>query len=171
MDDTAGDLQSTVSRAAGYLRMLSEQDAGEPIAPGKWSRRQIIGHLIDSASNNHQRFVRAQFQDHLEFVGYQQDDWVAVQRYQTAPWTELVDLWELFNLHLARVIDAVPDGIRTRSCSRHNLDAVAWEQPSADATVTLAFFMRDYLNHLKYHLRQIDESLASMPVRQLAADR
>ncbi len=108
MLDYADDLRKTVSRVATLLAGVPEEAAARRPAPGKWSAKEIIGHLVDSASNNHQRFVRAQFQDDLVFPGYAQDEWVAVQRYQEAPWPHLLTLWRDFNLHLARVIEATP---------------------------------------------------------------
>ena len=84
MTETSKDLEQTISRAAERLLWMSDEAAGEPMAPGKWSPKEVIGHLVDSASNNHQRFVRAQFQEDLVFPGYQQDDWVSFQRYGAA---------------------------------------------------------------------------------------
>lgn len=77
--------------------------------PGEWSVKEIVGHLIDSASNNHQRFVRLQLADGLVFPDYSPDNnsWVAIQNYQVAHWDDLLTLWRHFNLHLARVIRTV----------------------------------------------------------------
>ena len=66
---------------------------------GSWTKKEILGHLIDSAAINHQRFVRAQFTDDLVFDGYVQDDWVKVQDYQNRDWRELVELWHGYNRH------------------------------------------------------------------------
>ncbi len=136
------------------LAISPEASARRP-APGTWCPREIIGHLIDSASHNHQRFVRAQLQDALLFPGYEQDTWVATQRYHEAPWEELVALWRGFNLHIARVMEAIPDEIRTRPRAAHNLHELAWQPVPADEPVTLDYFMDDYVNHLRHHLRQL----------------
>ena len=93
MPDYADDLRATVGRASASLSAMPDEAAARRPAPGKWSAKEIIGHLVDSAANNHQRFVRAQFQDDLIFSGYAQDRWVSVQRYQDAPWQDLVTLW------------------------------------------------------------------------------
>ena len=114
-----------------------------------------MGHLIDSASNNHRRFVLAQQQEDLVFPGYAQDAWVAAQRYQDAPWEELVSLWRGFNLHLARVMEAAPDFERTRIRRRHNLHEIAFRTIPEDQPATLEYFMSDYVDHLEHHLRQI----------------
>ncbi len=148
-------LRETVIRATPRLLVISDESASAPHSPGKWSPKQIVGHLIDSASNNHQRFVRAQFMDTLVFVGYEQDRWVAVQQYQTTPWHTLVDFWQQYNLHLARVINAVPDDIRYREHLTHNLDQVAFSTVPQGSPATLDYFMRDYVTHLTHHLRDI----------------
>ena len=94
---------------------------------------------------------------------YDQERWVEVQKYQDAPWRELVDLWETFNLHLARVMEAASEPARTRPRADHALHALAWVAvPEGEAT-TLEYFMRDYVGHLKHHLRQIDPALADDP--------
>ncbi len=155
MQDYVIELLETVERASPALLKLGDEDSARRPSPGKWSPREIVGHLIDSASNNHQRFVRAQFQDDMVFPGYAQDDWVTSQRYQEAPWGELVTLWAGLNRHLARVMAAVPAAVRMRPHRRHNLHQLSWQPIDADAPVTLDAFMRDYVGHLQHHLRQI----------------
>lgn len=154
--DYADDLEATVRGTAKRLARVADADAARRPAPGKWCAKEIIGHLIDSASNNHQRFVRARWQEDLVFAGYEQDAWVEAQRYREAPWPELLHLWEDFNLHLARVMKATPDAVRLRSHTRHNLDQLAWKPTAAEQPATLDYFMRDYVDHLKHHLRQIE---------------
>ena len=149
------ELANTVDRAEAALRALDEERTGHRPAPGKWSPREIVGHLVDSASNNHQRFVRAMFQDDLVFAGYAQDDWVSAQRYQDSSWPELVTLWASFNRHLAHVMASVPESVRMRPHTRHNLHEIAFEQPAAGQPATLDYFMHDYVRHLQHHLRQI----------------
>ena len=155
MLDYVDDLRATVTREARALAALPDEIARRRPAPGKWSAKEIVGHLVDSAANNHQRFVRAQFQDDLIFSGYAQDRWVTLQRYQDAPWEPLVAFWREYNLHLARVMDAVPDATRLREHARHNLHELAWRTVPQDKPATLDYFMRDYVAHLHHHLRQI----------------
>ena len=109
-----------------------------------WSVKEIVGHLIDSAANNHQRFVRAQHAQRLEFAGYEQNLWVRSQDYQSYPWHELVDFWMLYNRHLAYVITRVPAAALKISC-----------RIGDDKPVTLGFLIEDYLRHLRHHVRQI----------------
>jgi hypothetical protein len=157
MLDYADDLRTTVSRVATLLAGVPEEVAARRPAPGKWSAKEIVGHLVDSASNNHQRFVRAQFQDDLVFPGYAQDEWVTVQRYQEASWPHLLTLWRDFNLHLARVIEATPPEQRLRERRRHNLDQIGYQHVPVDRAATLDAFMRDYVDHLHHHVRQMHD--------------
>jgi len=153
--DPAGSLRRAVERALPALRALSEEESARPRAPGKWSPREILGHLIDSASNNHQRFVRAQFQKDLVFPGYEQDAWVRAQAYASAPWKELLDLWRSYNLHLARVMDAVPRDVLRRATRRHNFHKIGFREVADGEPATLEWLTQDYVVHLEHHLKQI----------------
>ena len=149
------ELRRVVERAAPLLLALSEEEAARAPKPGKWSPKEVIGHLVDSASNNHQRFVRVRFQEDLVFPGYEQEEWVSAQRYAEAPWAELVSLFRGFNLHLARVMESLPEDLRFRPRVRHNLDVLAWRPVPASEPATLEYFLRDYVGHLKHHLGQV----------------
>ncbi|MFL5480650.1 MAG: DinB family protein [Gemmatimonadaceae bacterium] len=151
----AEDLRRAVADATPRLMALSDADAKRRPRPGKWSPAEIIGHLIDSASNNHQRFVRAQFQNDLVFPGYDQDAWVLFQAYGDAHWVELVTLWKTFNIQIARIMENSPESVRKSPRSKHNLDKLAWQPVPADKPATLDYFMNDYVDHLKHHLTQI----------------
>jgi hypothetical protein len=150
-----------VESAAAELARVAPADAAQRPAPGKWSRKEIVGHLIDSASNNHQRFVRARFRDDLVFPGYDQDAWVAVQRWQDEDWSLLVRLWRDFNLHLAHVLSATPREVRDALHERHAFDRIAFKPHRADEPATLGWFMLDYVDHLEHHLRQAGVSAGS----------
>lgn len=154
---TADDLRAEALRTAKYLRGVSDADASKRPGSGRWSAKEIIGHLIDSAANNHGRFVRAQLEPDLVSAGYAQDDWVRVQDYQSASWPALLDLWLAYNLHLAHVIESAAEETKLKPRSRHNLDQIAFAKVSRDEPATLDFFMRDYVDHLRHHLRQIAE--------------
>jgi hypothetical protein len=102
------DLEATVDEMAAWLGTVPDATARWRPKPGAWSPIEIIGHLIDSAANNHTRFVRAAGQDDLVFPGYAQDDWVHLQNYAAAPWNEVITLWHTYNRHIARVMAAIP---------------------------------------------------------------
>ena len=144
-------LNDSLQRLTG----ISEAQSEERLAPGRWSKKEILGHLIDSASNNHQRFVRAAFQEDLVFPGYKQDEWVRTQNYRDCPWADLVELWRLYNLQLARVMDATPEKLRLRKTARHNFHDIGFQKFLAGEPVTLDGLMRDYVAHLDHHLAQI----------------
>ena len=151
----AARLADAVERATPRLLALSDAAASTPRAPGKWSPKEVIGHLIDSASNNHGRFVRSQLVDDLVFPGYEQERWIDVQRYNDAAWADLVALWRGFNLHIARVMANVSDDVAHAPRASHNLDQIAFHTVPRDQPATLAYFMDDYVDHLEHHLVQI----------------
>lgn len=149
------DFGQTIETAAGRLLEISEERSAVPRVEGKWSRKEIMGHLIDSAANNHQRFVRAQFTDELVFPGYEQNAWVESQHYQEKDWRELVELWQLYNRHILHIMKVTPEETRMKLRHKHNLHVIASDKISEHEPVTLDFFMRDYVDHMKKHLGQI----------------
>ena len=139
-----GQLRTLVEVTEPRLRQISEAESVLPALPGGWSRKQVLGHLIDSASNNHQRFVRALLQPSLDFPGYDQNGNVRVQAIQEAEWSLLVSLWSAYNRYLAHLIACIPASKLDTAC-----------RIGASEPVTLAFLVSDYLTHLSHHLRQI----------------
>jgi hypothetical protein len=158
--DFIQDLERAVDDAAPWLARLPESTITWRPKPGAWSTKEIIGHLIDSAANNHQRFVRAGGQDDLVFPGYAQDDWVRLQGYASAPWAEIVNLWHAYNRHLVRVMRAVPDDVRYRKHACHNMQQLGWQLYSADEPAMLDDLMRDYVAHLQHHLSQVRDRVS-----------
>lgn len=150
------DFRATVLSASERLRAISPEQSAQQSSPDKWSIKQILGHLIDSAANNHQRFVRAQFTDDLVFSGYEQEKWVDAQKYNDESWADMVQFWHYYNLHLLHVISAIPEATLTRARIHHNLDEIALHPVDKNDTTTLDYFVRDYLVHLKHHLDQIN---------------
>lgn len=153
--DFLAEFQTTVNTQAQRLLALPETQAREIPDDGGWTRKQILGHLIDSAANNHSRFVRAQFSNDLVFQGYEQDKWVDLQRYNDAEWPHLVELWKHYNLHIAHLASHIPVEVLTEPRTQHNLDQIAWQSVAKSQPVTLEYFIRDYAGHLRHHLRQI----------------
>jgi hypothetical protein len=148
-------LRTAIANALPRLERISDETASRLPSAGKWSAKQVIGHLIDSASNNHQRFVRANFTDDLVFLGYDQEKWVTLGRYGDASWESLLTLFREFNLQIARVMEATPDDVRQKPRARHNLHQISWNAVPEDEPATLEYFMNDYVGHLEHHLGQI----------------
>jgi hypothetical protein len=111
--------------------------------PQKWSKKEILGHLIDSAANNHQRFVRMQSSAFIQFPTYQQENWVAVQQWQSRSWTDIINLWLLYNQHILHIFKHIP------------AHSVQNRVQLGEGIYTLAFISDDYVTHLQHHLQQI----------------
>jgi hypothetical protein len=148
-------LAHAVDEGAARLLRLSNEAAATKPAPDKWSPKEIVGHLIDSAVNNQARFVRAQMQDDLVFQGYDQDEWVRVQHYQDQSWSELVHAWHTYNQQVAAIMRLAPARELDRVRPHHNLHEIGFNPLPPNEAPTLAFLMRDYVAHLEHHLRQI----------------
>lgn len=155
MNTIADDLRYIIEDATERLQAIPEALTQTSHIDGQWSAKQILGHLIDSAANNHQRFVRAQFTDDLVFAGYDQEQWIHVQHYDEEVWAELIDLWRGYNLHLAHVIDNIPASTLTQVRTAHTLDKIAWQTIKATEPSTLEYLIRDYMGHLHAHLEQL----------------
>ena len=147
MIELANALRAEVERASARFRGWAEADVSRERGAGKWTRKEILGHLIDSAANNHQRFVRAQITSPFSWPGYDQEAWVLLHRYRGRPWVELVDLWMALNRQVAAVIESVPAEKLQTPCIIGDQDPMPLE-----------WWMRDYLRHLKHHLEQIEGS-------------
>ena len=144
MKNALSELESLLAMAVPRLQNFSDAESSSRPEPGKWSKKEILGHLIDSAGNNHQRFVRAQLSGEIRLPGYEQERWVGTQSYQTESWENLVQLWKTFNLHLLHVGTKIPAEKLNTTCF------IGENMP-----VTLEFLFVDYVRHVKHHLQQI----------------
>jgi hypothetical protein len=148
---TAARLHEAIGEALQLFQGVDETRTTRPPAGGGWCARQVIGHLIDSACNNHRRFVLGQSAETQRYDGYNQDDWVDRQHYEKVPWRDLVTLWTAYNRHLAHVISCVPDAAAARQALG----------PDGSDPVTLTFLMDDYVTHLQHHVEQIRRLLTA----------
>ena len=146
MQKAIDEFTSLLEQSSIALAEISESDSKKKSAPEKWSKKEILGHLIDSAANNHQRFVRAQLSSELHIPDYEQQIWVATQRNQSEPWANLIQLWKSYNLHLLHIISTIPESALGNYC------IIGDNKP-----VTLEFVIEDYVRHLRHHLEQILE--------------
>ncbi|HET9785665.1 MAG TPA: DinB family protein [Pyrinomonadaceae bacterium] len=153
-DQFLADFRETIAGATARLKDITPEDSRRKSA-NEWAPIEVLGHLVDSATNNHQRFVRAQFTDDLVFPGYDQDGWVSSQEYRDESWPDLIQLWSSYNLHLAHVASVIPPDILTKARDKHTLDQIAFEPVPLDKPATLEYLIRDYVDHLRHHLDQI----------------
>lgn len=145
MENISEMLRASITKAYPQLQNITPDQAAARPAPGKWSPKEIIGHLIDSAANNHQRFVRVQEgATHLQPYRYDQNHWVTSQNYQEAEWEELVQCWYFYNLHLCHVIRQIPESLE---------EITIYMLP--DHPITFGFLVNDYVAHLQHHLKSI----------------
>ena len=156
MKEVATKLVDTVDATFTRLSQVDDSAAARRSPGGGWSAKEVVGHMIDSALINHQRFVRGAHRRHLVFEGYDQNEWVETQRYQDRSWTELLGLWRLANHHLAAFAATLPVSVSMRECPEHNLHEVGWQPFSRYQPVTLDAFFIDYVGHLEHHVKQID---------------
>ncbi len=144
MKTTAINLRQVVNGTLPSLLNITEIDASDNPSPDKWSKKEILGHLIDSACNNHQKFVRTMAQSSTDFTGYQQNHWVDSQKYNATRWSDLVEFWKHYNLHIAHIIGNVDPAVLSNEITIEGV-----------GPFTLEFIMKDYAEHLKHHLKQI----------------
>ena len=149
--ESAARLHEAIGDALQIFQGVDETRTTRMKPGGGWCARQVLGHLIDSACNNHRRFVLGQSSDPVKYDGYEQEVWVARQHYDKVPWRDLLTLWTAYNRHLAHVMSCVPDDVAVREGSG----------PDGEGRVTLAFLMEDYVRHLRHHVEQIRTRLAT----------
>ncbi|MBC6697269.1 DinB family protein [Hymenobacter sp. BT190] len=138
-------LQQLLELLNTHFLRYDELELSCPLQPGGWSRRQLLGHLLDSAINNHQRFVLCQLApEPSRIIPYQQDGWVTCGAYQTAPAAELLQLWTLHNRQLVRMLSQLTPAALEHRCEYEN-----------GYTVTLGWIVEDYVVHMEHHIRQI----------------
>jgi len=137
-------LNRLVTDSEQQLLKVSEEDVDMPLRAGGWNRKEELGHLLDSAVNNHQRFVVATLEGKFRGPKYDQDGWVALHQYADAPWNSLVKFWTGYNRRIAELMDLIPSEKYGAICE------IGDNEP-----VTLEFLMEDYIRHAEHHLQKI----------------
>ena len=143
--ESAAALDAAVDAALRAFTRVDEASSLEPLRPGGWCARETLGHLIDSACNNHRRFVIGQPPGVERFDGYTQNEWVSRSRPRDRPWESLVSLWSAYNRHLVHLM-------RSMSAEAAATSAIA---PNGSEPITLGYLMHDYVCHLQHHVGQI----------------
>lgn len=137
----ASELETLARQHLAGLQAIPENEMLYKPAPSRWSKKEILGHLVDSAQNNLRRFVVTQYADEPHIV-YDQDKWVAITGYQQYDTTDLIDLWYLLNKHIAAILANMPADAAQRRCRTDSLQTLEW-------------LAQDYIRHLKHHLHQV----------------
>ncbi|NNE28315.1 MAG: DinB family protein [Saprospiraceae bacterium] len=148
-------LKERVKKFEPLLCTLKEGEFSFKSSPEKWSKKEILGHLIDSALNNHRRIMKATQQDHLILEGYVQDHWVKQNNYQQRSPEEIINLWVSMNIQLAEAVENIPEEVLYKSVKEHNFDKICMQEFPQEKEATLAYLMEDYLFHVDHHLNQI----------------
>jgi hypothetical protein len=143
IEETVNQLDKIVNEVGKYVD--KEIDWETRPAPGKWSKKEILGHLIDSAQVNLQRFVRCTYQQNFKLI-YEQDEWVRASRYQNADAAELLMLWKLLNQQISRVLSGYPAERLNATCDTGRV---------TESLHTVEWLAEDYIVHLNHHLEQI----------------
>jgi hypothetical protein len=143
----ANEIIETITNNKILFENLTEKEWSAKPYNSKWSKKEILGHLIDSAVNNLRRFIVTLYQQNDKIV-YHQDEWVNLQNYQGTDVGELIQLWIGLNRQLARVVSSIPADKLKLTCDTGKDEIILH---------TLEFLMDDYLRHLRHHLSQIEK--------------
>lgn len=142
--DLALRFEETIEREAAHLGRITEADAAKRPAQDAWSKKQELGHLVDSAANNHVRFVFGSLQPEFRGPTYDGRGWVERHGYDHMPWAEILDFWHRYNRFVAALVRRIPEDRMNASC------VIGDGRP-----VTLQFIIEDYLAHMQHHLDHI----------------
>jgi len=150
MEKVSNELNSAINAFYDKYKNLKNEIASKRLAADKWTLKEIIGHLIDSASNNHQRFVRLQIVDELIFPGYGKDNskWLEIQKYNDLNFSDIMLLWKQYNILIGNII---------KVANKTKLDN-RWINSEGDKKA-LRDLMIDYVRHLKDHLQHFEQTL------------
>lgn len=138
-------LQQHIQEVPQLFNQFAPDTILQQPAPGKWSKQQILGHLIDSAVNNLKRFIDSQYQPQpYQVPRYNQDEVVAANHYEELPLAHLLQLWASLNQQIWFVVSAIP------------ADKLAYViiTPGGE-TKTVEWLAIDYVEHMEHHLRQL----------------
>ena len=138
---TGLELEEVLGNYLPQLNQLTEDKSSSKPLPTKWSKKEILGHLIDSAQNNLRRFIVAQYEQNPK-ITYRQDFWVKSVNYQEWKLNDLVPLWYLTNMQIVQVLKAITDEAAAGTCETESSRTIAW-------------LAEDYLKHLKHHIHQV----------------
>jgi hypothetical protein len=139
MKEISQELQTLIDGYFPKLQALTEEQASRK--PGnKWSKKELVGHLIDSAQNNIRRFITAQYEESI--ISYRQDDWVLINDYQHFELQDLIQLWYLLNKQACIILNKTSPEKKNNICLTPEAHSIEW-------------LAQDYIKHLKHHMHQV----------------
>lgn len=138
-------LNNIITAELKRFETISEEEWSHKVSPEKWSKKEILGHLCDSAFTNIRRFVITQYKENENIV-YDQDFWVKAQNYQNISYSEIISLWKVLNKQIIHIVENIPDEALQRTCDTTKTEPRIF---------TLEYLIQDYIDHLQYHLKTI----------------
>ena len=141
MQTTSSQLLTAIIEYLPELNALTDEESSIKPLPNKWSKKELIGHLVDSAQNNIRRFIVAQYEENPIII-YKQDNWVSMNNYQSYSLKDLIQLWYLLNKQICSILDNSSEDILQRTCQTESLQTIDW-------------LAKDYIKHMQHHLHQI----------------
>lgn len=145
MEAVIRELKEIVESFSKKFSQISDQDFSAKPNPAKWSRKEVVGHLIDSAQNNLRRFIVSQYDNQPNIV-YQQDFWVQANNYQQTKKEDVIQLWRFINLQIAAVLSSMPKENHSRICNTGK---------GSPELHTIEWLAADYVKHMKHHINQV----------------
>ena len=142
MKNVVSELRHIVEDYTKKMEAISDAEFSAKPLPHKWSKKEVLGHLIDSAQNNLRRFICGQYESEPPFIVYQQDFWVAANQYQQMPKADVIALWRLINLQVCAVLESMPPKNYSKEINTGKTHSLEW-------------LAEDYVKHLKHHINQI----------------
>ncbi len=146
MKNVITELNDIVTEYSERISRISDKDLSSKPLPNKWSKKEVLGHLIDSGQNNLRRFISGQYESTPPKIFYDQDFWVRANDYQHRPATDVIELWTLVNEQICAVLATMPQGNYSKTADVGKQDS---------KLLTLQFLAEDYVSHMKHHLNQI----------------
>ena len=133
-----------IKRLPEEYKSMSEKEISNRPLPNKWSKKEILGHLCDSAINNIESFIKIQYEEPLYVIqSYNQNHWVIVQNYQDRPLDEIINLFQALNKQVVNIVKNIPNEKLSNLCDIGN-----------NQYQTLEWLIKDYLEHLEHHIHK-----------------
>ena len=157
-------LQKIIENGSKRIREIDGETMLVKPSDEKWSKNEILGHLVDSAIINYQRIMLAQLKEDLIFDGYDQVNWVQLNGYRSRNTEEILKIWEAINTHISQVVSTISESIMNRKTVHHNFDTISMQVLRKDEESNLHYLIWDYIFHVEHHLAQIIDGYENMNV-------